>query len=193
MTNEISETGINNDPLVPAETDPVDPAGEGDAAGSEEAPGGAALEGSASPALSDLRDLESDPADPPAPAGELEGLRQELNDLRRELATLRRTQAECAEFAELYPKVPLSDLPDVVWEDVGRGIPISAAYALFERREARTGKLAAEVNAQNRARSAGAIAGARNGFLSPAEVRAMTPAEVRKYYQSILHSMQKWN
>ena len=102
-------------------------------------------------------------------------------------------QTECAEFAELYPKVPLCDLPDTVWADVGRGIPVSAAYALYERRAAYTEKIAAQTNEQNRARSAGALAGGRNGFLSPAEVRAMSPAEVRKNYQTIMQSMQKWN
>ena len=109
------------------------------------------------------------------------------------MTNLRRAQAECAEFAELYPKVSLANLPDAVWEDVGRGVPISAAYALFERREAHTKHLAAEVNAGNRARSAGALTDARSGYLSPAEVRAMSPAEVRKNYQNILRSMQKWN
>ncbi len=116
-----------------------------------------------------------------------------MNGLRAELQNLRRAQSECAEFAALYPDVPLSDLPDAVWEDVGRGVPVSAAYALFRRREEYAGRIAGQVNEQNRTRSSGALAQSRSGFLSPAEVRAMSPAEVRKNYQSILHSMQKWN
>ena len=191
--SEFPETGVDETALVSAQTDQNDPAGEGDAPGGANAPGTAALEESAPPVLSDLRDPEPDPVDPAPPAGELEGLRQELNGLRRELDFLRRAQTECAEFAELYPKVSLSDLPDAVWKEVERGIPISAAYALFERREARAKKIAEESNEQNRARSAGALSGARAGYLSPAEVRAMSPAEVRKNYQNILRSMQKWN
>ena len=193
MTNEIPETRINDDPLVSAEANQIDPAGEGDAPGSENASPTPAVEEAAPPALPDLRAVESDPADPDLPAGEPERLRQELNELRRELDDLRKAQSECAEFAELYPKVSLSDLPDSVWEDVGRGLPVAAAYALFERREAHLKRLADQVNAQNRSRSAGALANARAGHLSPAEVRSMSPAEVRKNYQSIMQSMQKWN
>ena len=178
--------------MVPPEVDPSDPEGEGDAGAGEEGPR-AACEETAPSAPEDLRVLEPDPVDPATPAGELEKLRQELTDLRTELQTLRRTQAEGAEFAELFPDVSLSDLPDTVWEDVGRGIPVSAAYALFERREAHNRQVAKQVNEQNRVRSAGALENARCGFLSPAEVRAMSPADVRKNYQSILHSMRKWN
>lgn len=193
MKNELLETTPDEAAMAPQEVDQTGRAGEGSAGGSEEDPGKTVREEAEPAGSPDHGDLEHDPADPAAPAGELEKLRQELTDLKTELQNLHRTREECAEFAELFPDTPIDKLPDAVWEDVGRGIPVSAAYALFERRSARAKKVAEEVNRKNRSRSSGALGSAREGFLSLSEVRAMSPAEVRKNYQRILQSMQKWN
>ena len=100
---------------------------------------------------------------------------------------------ECEEFCTLYPEVPLSSLPDAVWQDVREGIPLAAAYALAERRRVRREASAKESNQQNRMRSTGELRPASTDFFSPSEVRAMSPSEVRANYQSILRSMQKWH
>ena len=121
----------------------------------------------------------------------------EVKLLQGELAArddfLRRMGVECAEFQELYPSTPVSSLPDSVWEDIRRGIPMAAAYALAERRRAITEEKA---DAQNRALSrlsAGAVEGTIPEYFSPSEVRAMTPSEVRANYKKIMRSMEKWH
>ncbi|MBE6529244.1 MAG: hypothetical protein E7680_01410 [Ruminococcaceae bacterium] len=140
------------------------------------------------------------PADPPADRfdpQELGQLREELNRLREEIRSSRKAlieqEAELEEFRDLFPDASLSALPDVVLSDIQRGVPLAAAYALNERRSQRLAKIAESANAANRARSSGSAEGDSVGFLSPAEVRNMTPTEVRKQYRQILLSMPKWH
>ena len=140
--------------------------------------------------------LESDPpVDLPDPS-EPQQLREELNRLREEIRSTReallRREAEFAEFRSLYPDLPLSALPDSVWEDVSRGIPLSAAVALSERRRELTQKQAEEANRKNRHREGGEIGNPTSGYFSAREVRAMTPKEVRENYKKIMLSMPKW-
>ncbi len=124
-------------------------------------------------------------------------LREELTRLRDELRETRdsllRREADLAEFQDLYPEISLSSLPDSVWEDVRRGIPLTAAFALSERRRIRTEEKADAVNRANRAASVGAVGGEASGFFSAREVRAMSPAEVRANYNQIMLSMPKWH
>ena len=141
-------------------------------------------------------DLASDPPLDLPDQTELERLRKELTDLQSELRDVQsafvRREAEYAEFRELYPDVPLSSLPDAVWEDVRHGIPLTAAFALSERRRIRTEEKAELANRTNRLASAGAVNGSATGFFSAREVRAMSPTEVRENYSQILLSMPKW-
>ena len=102
-------------------------------------------------------------------------------------------EAEHAEFEQLYPNVSLLSLPDAVWEDVRRGVPLSAAYALSERRALRAQESATLSNHQNALRSAGSHASSESEYFSPAEVRAMSPAEVHRNYKKIMQSMSKWH
>ncbi|MBQ7347182.1 MAG: hypothetical protein IJW55_04435 [Clostridia bacterium] len=196
FTNDQNSTGTNGgDPLPPtgAEVD----GGEGTARtdASTLAPRDAEALAVFEDPGTDL-DLSA-PADP-APLAEdgMEQLRTELRELRRALderdAFFGRLGKECEEFSALYPDASLSSLPDSVWDDVRRGIPLAAAYALAERRRARTEERAKESNLENGKRSAGAVGGAQDDYFSPAEVRAMSQSEVRANYQSIMRSMQKW-
>ena len=125
-----------------------------------------------------------------------ESLRQELRLLRQRLEEqtrmMERMGAECEEFRSLYPDSTMESLPDEVWSSVKSGIPLAAAYALAQRRAQRTAELARQRNQENTQRSPGAVKDASSGCYTPDEVRAMTPAEVRKNYQSIMLSMQKW-
>ena len=117
-------------------------------------------------------------------------LREQLHGQAEEL---QRIGLEYAEFCDLYPDISTEELPDQVWENVLRGIPLSAAYALAERRRLRTEEKARLLNEKNRSRSCGAVENGSSGYLSPDEVRAMSRAEVRANYQNILLSMQKWH
>ncbi len=128
-------------------------------------------------------------------ARELSELREELARLRAELQDRSRPErfaGECEEFRTLYPDVPLSALPDEVWESVRQGTPVAAAYALAQRRKLCTLRQAEESNRKNRLRSTGAVGREKPAYFTPEEVRAMTQEEVRENYRCILSSMQKW-
>lgn len=145
------------------------------------------------------QDPDPDPQtaiEPSQPNG-LDELRSELIQLRAEVASrnafFERLGVECEEFRALYPNTSLSSLPDTVWQDVQKGVPIAAAYALAERRRALTEETAKKINAENQARSSGGLTSTANEYFSPAEVRSMTPGEVRENYQKIMRSMQNWH
>ena len=127
---------------------------------------------------------------------ELERLRSELTQLKSELSKrdmrLEQISKEFEEFNTLYPNTSLSSLQDSVWNDVRRGIPIAAAYALAQRREEHIAKTAMISNLQNATLSSGALQPVHSDYFSPAEVRAMSQSEVRANYQKIIQSMQKW-
>ena len=129
---------------------------------------------------------------------ELEALRNEVKSLKAQLegerALYGRMSAECAEFAELYPEVSLKSLPDSIWESVKNGVPIAAAYALHERKASLERARAELVNNENSRSSSGSIdSPPTEDYFSPAEVRAMSAAEVRANYSTIIRSMSKWH
>ena len=152
------------------------------------------------PSPAEARD--PDPLTPPAegaslPDPRIDQLRREVEELRASLAYHHLDRAErevrTGEFSSLYPDVTYEDLPDDVIADVRRGVPVAAAYALSERRRILREARAAEINRQNRSRSAGGLGIGETDLFSPAEVRAMTQAEVRANYDKILQSMQTWH
>ena len=129
---------------------------------------------------------------------ELETLRSEVKVLKAQLegerALYGRMSAECAEFAELYPDVSLKSLPDSIWESVKNGVPIAAAYALHERRSSLERTKAELINNANSRSSSGSLdSPPAEDYFSPAEVRAMSAAEVRANYSTIIRSMSKWH
>lgn len=203
--HESISTNQNQSSAKTCDTDPTLVAQETLEGLSEAAPEadgtGCVSESDEDPALSASSLPDPDPGDPSPdesdPIGRLEQLRAELTKVREELAEQKafweRVGNECAEFYELFPTVSPASLPDGVWKDVGRGIPLAAAYAVAERRRAVTEEVAKKSNAENRQRSAGALTTTEEGFFSPAEVRAMSRDEVRKNYQNIMYSMQKWH
>ena len=97
------------------------------------------------------------------------------------------------EFCELYPTLSMADVPDAVWEDVRGGIPLEAAYALWEKRESARQETAVAINQKNATGAWGRSDGVSEDFLSPDEVRCMSQAEVRKHYARIIESMKHWN
>lgn len=139
----------------------------------------------------------SRPAAPGSDGQDTEALRAEVTRLRAELELQRQLSAryarDCEEFRQLYPDVPLSALPESIWEEVRQGVPLPAAYALAERRRTRTQEIAQEANRLNRMRSAGSAGQPPPSYFSPDEVRAMSAEEVRQNYRTILQSMQKWS
>lgn len=125
-------------------------------------------------------------------------LKEELEQLKSELESSRaaygRLSSECADFSELYPDVSVTALPDSVWKSFKSGVPLAAAYALYEKRERMAAERAASVNAKNQELSSGSLNSSKSEeFFSPAEVRAMSAAEVRANYAKIITSMSKWH
>ena len=125
---------------------------------------------------------------------DVQELRREVERLQNELAKKEREQQEQGrqwqEFAALFPGVSVDRIPESIWEQVRSGIPLRAAYALYEKEAERQ----REVNQRNASRSAGAIGGMPDsGYYSPEEVRRMSAKEVRQKYGLIVESMKKWN
>ncbi len=151
------------------------------------------------PDTSDISEVPEESATIPSrePECETDLLRAEVKRLQEELAERdalnERMANESEELYSLYPDADLRSLPDSVWEDVRRGIPLAAAYALAERRRFCTAQKAEASNLRNRRRSAGALDPTESDYFSPAEVRSMTAAEVKRNYTNIMRSMQKWH
>ena len=129
---------------------------------------------------------------------DLEIMKKELEALRRELDekknAFERIGREFGEFYEIFPDTKIESIPDSVWESVKSGIPLSAAYALYEKKTSSRSALAERINEKNSVTSTGSVG--RNtveNFYTPDEVRAMTRSEVRKNYSQIIESMKKWN
>ena len=128
----------------------------------------------------------------------IESIKAELSALRAEMtekrAAFERMAGEVNEFSELFPHVSLSSIPDSVWENVKKGIPIAAAYALYEKKTALIAADAEKANCKNHALSTGPLGKEpTSDFFSPADVKAMSREEVRKNYPKIMESMKKWN
>lgn len=130
--------------------------------------------------------LPAEPDDRPQMQAEIERLRGEVARLT-EWQT--RSRGELDEFCLLFPNVPLSALPDEVRGQVDAGVPLAAAYALFEKREAHrrdAGKKSAERSWHGMNESAG------GEYYSPEEVKSMSQKEVHKNYKKIIESMKHW-
>lgn len=139
----------------------------------------------------------SDPVPTDSGDGQLAELSRQLDELRERFEQQRRAMErmsrECDEFSELYPDRPLASLPREVWENVRAGIPLAAAYAYSEARREHAERQAEQVNRRNDAASAGDVSGGTADYFSPAEVRGMTPAEVRANYSKIMNSISRWS
>ena len=128
----------------------------------------------------------------------VDSLKAEINSLKLRLEESQlmydKLHGECMEFSNLYPDVPLSSISDSVWNSARAGIPLAAAYALAEKKESVARAKAMNVNSQNHERSSGALNTAKTEeFFTPAEVRAMSAAEVKANYAKIITSMSKWH
>lgn len=140
-------------------------------------------------------------ADNEAPVDELSAARAELDALRLELKARdeqdrasARMRAELSELEEYFPEVQVEEIPDEVWEKVKSGASLAASYALFRRRGELEKRRISDFNEKNRRMSAGSLASCEGEkYYSPAEVRKMSPAEVRKNYDDIIESMRHWN
>ena len=122
---------------------------------------------------------------------EIERLRGELDKRDKENA---RMVAEIGEFSAVFPETSLERVPSEVWQSVKAGVPLAAAYALYEKKSAAYQKFTQSVNQKNYEQSSGAVGKERDSiYYSPSEVKKMSPAEVRANYTQIINSMSKWH
>ncbi len=113
-------------------------------------------------------------------------------ELERRDTLAARMARECEEFEHYFPEVSLRELPDRVWTQVHGGVPLAAAYALYERGLANEKRRIERQNACNTAHTVGVPSPAGAGYFSPAQVRAMSRDEVREHYDRIFESMRHW-
>ena len=125
-------------------------------------------------------------------------LESEISQLEGELERKReetdRKAREYSEFKELFPHADMSELSPEVLAMVDGGVPLCAAYALYEKRlSAKNAAVAAHNNATRQGGFGSVGRGAEEEFYTPDEVRAMTQSEVKRNYQKILRSMKNWH
>ena len=142
---------------------------------------------------------ETVPDDNPVPEKQSTGSErdsEEISRLRDELAREKETFSRLAEgyeeLSELFPGADLRSMPDSFRENVRRGVPPAAAYALEMRRREVDADRAADAERIAREKSAGGLRGADSSLFSPDEVRAMSRDEVRSNFGRILESMKSW-
>ena len=126
---------------------------------------------------------------------ELTVLREEVARLRQTLsdkeAEQQKTLRELGEFNRLFPDVAIKSVPKQVWSSVSEGIPLCAAYALYEKKIQQEAARAEGINRQNASRSAGqAGRNTAKEYFSPDEVRAMSQKQVHESYAKIMASMK---
>ncbi len=137
---------------------------------------------------------ESEPAEE---ISELEALKAQNAELRKALEERKsiseRLEGEIGEFSEMFPDVPLSEIPDEIWNEVKKGLPLSASYARHERKRTLSQMKADEANKNAIEKSSGSVTGASDHYFTADQVRKMTAAEVKKNYSHIINSMKHWN
>lgn len=148
--------------------------------------------------ISDTQEIIPETATEEAPTESVESLKAEIDRLRTELeesrAVNQRVADDISEFHRLFPNVELGTIPDEVRESVRAGVPLSASYALYEKRLASERERIEAINRQNASRSSGAAGkNTPKEYFSPEEVRSMSQSEVRENYKKIIDSMKKWN
>ncbi|MEE0968465.1 MAG: hypothetical protein U0M06_03745 [Clostridia bacterium] len=128
---------------------------------------------------------------------EIEELRRKNEQLTRELEEIKkqssRLEKEISEFSEMFPDIPLSEIPDEIWSEVKKGLPLSASYARHERKRTNAEKRANDANAAARELTSGSIGRSEENYYSPEDVRKMSASEVKKNYSHIINSMKHWN
>lgn len=142
----------------------------------------------------EIMTAENEPAEE---VNELEALRARNAELEQALeerkSVFDRLEGEISEFSEMFPDVPLSEIPDEIWNEVKKGLPLSASYARHERKRNLSRIKAEEANKNALEKSSGSVTGTSEHYYTADQVRKMSAAEVKKNYSHIINSMKHWN
>lgn len=128
--------------------------------------------------------------------------RDEYQETQKQTAERTRQETEYKAFLDAYPDVDPKDIPQSVWDDVGKGKNLVDAFLRHENMTLKQQLAAAEQTKQieqqnqtNAASSTGSVTG--NGSSAPAfftqeQVSKMSNSEVNKNWNAINESMKKW-
>ena len=124
----------------------------------------------------------------------INALKEELDGLQKSKEEFLKAEAEKNELLLLFPDANTDSLPEEVLNDMSNGIPMAAAYALYERREFIKAEAASNHNSTTQKSGFGKIrTESASEYFSPSEVRSMSKSEVKKNYKRIIQSMKSWN
>ena len=126
-----------------------------------------------------------------------EELLSRITELERQLseqsASFERRRAELAEFARLFPDADPEALPDEVSKQISSGVPLAAAYALYERVRQLELDAAIAANKRNTERLNSTVIGnAAEPYFSAEEVKRMSASQVKENFSHIKRSMLHW-
>ncbi len=104
-------------------------------------------------------------------------------------------EADIDLFRQLFPDVKADEIPQEVWDSVEEGQSLSAAFALHFVKKMREEEHIRRVNEENGKKAPPPVEGqeASSDYFSPEAVKSMSRKEIRKNYDKILSSMEKWN
>lgn len=77
---------------------------------------------------------------------ELREARRAKRELKNEQGENERVKQDIALFCELFPNTDSGSIPNEVWEEVSKGIPLTHAFAVFQRRKELLGIIAEKSN-----------------------------------------------
>ena len=130
-------------------------------------------------------------------SNETEALKNEISELRKKIEAKEKEQEkilrELGDFERLFPETSVKSVPEEVWQKVEGGVPLCAAYALYEREKKLAQNHANEINTRNSSLAAGkAGKGDSEEYFSPEEVKRMSQKEVHWNFSKIKNSMKYW-
>ena len=104
-------------------------------------------------------------------------------------------QQDIALFHSLFPEVKGEEIPAEVWERVEKGESLAASYALYILQKEKEEERIRKVNEENEKKAPPRIHrdGTEPEYFSPEAVKSMSRSEIKKHYDKILTSMEKWN
>ena len=104
-------------------------------------------------------------------------------------------EGDIALFHDLFPEVKAEDIPQEVWDRVEKGESLASSFSLFRMQQQKEAERIEKVNRENEEKAPPKIRhdGKEFTYFSPEAVKAMTRSEIKKNYDAILASMEKWN
>ena len=156
-----------------------------DASGAESPAAEAAVSEAAEAAVS----AENKQPDGPS---ELEALREENRRLKAEREREEKFREEAAALCALVPECDASALPEEVLAEYEKGVPLDAAYALWDRKRVLRELAERENDRLNAEASTGEMTGdgQGDGSFTLDEIRRMPRSEVRRCLDRIYHSLE---